>query len=230
MIFFEAELARLLTDLILMVFAIFVLVHAATRREFVRPLYPLTGLIFIGAGTVIFVFCFVDGLFETYDVGAMFGNEPGAWGGMMPEQLSWSLTRFAILLVLTGLGLGTAHRKRLEQAVTVTKGRVEDAQDIVVQSEARFRYLFETTSNSIYCYSFDPPMPISLPLDEQVRRSHDAILTECNQVFAEALEAAEPADVIGTKMGIWTAIKTPKRISISSVRSSRTTIASRTTT
>ena len=202
MIFVEAELARLLTDLFLMALAILVLVHAATRREFVRPLYPLTGLIFIGAGTVIFVFCFVDGLFETYDVGAIFGNEPGAWGGMMPEQLSWSLTRFAILLVLTGLGLGTAHRKRLEQAVTATKGRVEDAQDIVVQSEARFRYLFETTSNSIYCYAFDPPMPISLPLDEQVRRSHDAILTECNQVFAEALEAAEPADVIGTRMGI----------------------------
>ena len=106
------------------------------------------------------------------------------------------------MLVLTGLALGTAHRKRLERAVTATKGRVEDAQDIVVQSEARFRYLFETTSNSIYCYTFDPPMPISLPLDEQVRRSHDAILTECNQVFAEALEVAKPADVIGTTMGM----------------------------
>ena len=202
MIFIEAELARLLTDLFLMTFAIVVLVHAATRRKIVRPLYPLSGLIFIGSGTLIYVFVFVAGLLESNGVAAIFGTEPGAWGGGLPGQMSWSLSRLAILLALTGLGLGTVYRKRLERAVTVTKGRVEDAQDIVVQSEARFRYLFETTSNSVYCYTFDPPVPISLPVDEQVRRSHDATLTECNQVFAEALEVAEPADVIGTKMAM----------------------------
>ena len=202
MIFVEAELTRLLTDLFLMLFALAVLAHAASRRKVVRPLYPLTGLIFIGIGTAVFVFVFIAGLRETYELGAVFGLGPGSWHGTLPEQLSWTLSRLAFLLTLTGLALGTVHRKRLERTVTSTRGRVEDAQDIVVQSEARFRYLFETTSNSVYCYTFDPPMPVSLPLDEQVRRSHDAILTECNQVFAEALEVAEPADVIGTKMGM----------------------------
>jgi len=38
-------------------------------------------------------------------------------------------------------------------------------------------------------------------LSEQVRRSHKAILTECNNVFAHELEHEEPADAIGTRLG-----------------------------
>ena len=85
MIFVEAELARLLTDLILMTFAIVVLVHAATRRKVVRPLYPLNGLVFIAMGTSVFVFVFIAGIFESYDLGTVFGLAPGSWPGMLPS-------------------------------------------------------------------------------------------------------------------------------------------------
>ena len=203
MIFYEAELTRLFTDLAIMLLAIGVLVYASSRPTATRPLFPLTGLLLLMVAAVVFVSVYMLEIFDRFELPAAFGWESASTGvRTLPEWLSWSLTRFAYLLALSGLAVGTMHRKRLERQVSTTRMRMRDAQDIVVQSEARFRSLFETTSNSIYCYTFDPPMPISLPLEEQVRRSHEAILTECNRVFAQELRFEEPADAIGTKMGM----------------------------
>ncbi len=202
MIFFEAEVTRLVTDLLIMVFAIGALVDASSRGNSVRSLFPLTGLVFLIAGAVTFSSVFLLEIFDKFELAALLGWEGGATRvTALPEWLSWLLTRLSVVLALTGLVLGSRHRKRLERQVKATRVRMADAQDIVVQSEARFRYLFETTSNSVYCFAFDPPLPISMPLQEQVRRSHDAVLTECNQVFARELEHEEPAEAIGKKMG-----------------------------
>ena len=193
------ELGRTLVDLAILGVAIVILVYAVSRKKAVRPLYPLSGLIFLVFGT---------GLFLVAHLGTVIGPLMAEASGqapswiLLPEWAYWTSTRIAYVTVLVGLVIGTAHRKRLERDVVQNQDYVRTAQSSILQSENRFRALFETTSNSIYCYTFDPPMPVDLPVKEQIERSHDAVLTECNHVFARELRARSPQEVIGTRMGI----------------------------
>ncbi len=132
---------------------------------------------------------------------------PGATGitelldAVVPAWLHWLLSRAAFLIVLAGLLLAVLQRRQAEIAMQSSAQKVSRAEEVIRSSEARFRYLFDTSQHSIFCYVFDPPLPINLPLDEQVRRSHDAIVTECNKHFAAAVGL--PLDeLIGTRMGI----------------------------
>ena len=198
------ELGKTLVDLAILALAIVILIYAVARKKAVRPLYPLSGLIFLLFGTGLFLVAHLGNvigpLMDPQAAGAS-GQPPG--GVLMPEWAYWTCTRIAYVAVLVGLVIGTAHRKRLERDVVQNQDYVRTAQSSILQSENRFRALFETTSNSIFCYTFDPPMPIDLPIEEQIQRSHDAVLTECNYVFAtRELNARSPQEVIGTRMGI----------------------------
>jgi len=196
------DLARFLGDLFLFVGAIALLVYAVSRRKVAKPLYPRTGQMLLVLGTAIFAVAYLANVLGSENLPAAFGKDvPDFLSVGISGNLFWLLTRSASLIVLAGLFVGTWHRRRLERDVSTTRGRVQDASAIVIQSEARFRHLFETTSNSIFCYTFDPPLPIDLPVEEQIRRSHDAVLTECNRVFAKALGGQSPDRVIGSRMG-----------------------------
>ncbi len=122
-------------------------------------------------------------------------------GTLLPDWLHWLLTRSAFLLVMAGLLLAELRRRQDAVAMQSFAQTVSRAADCVRASEARFRSLFDTSQSSLFCYTFDPPLPIDLPLDEQVRRSHDAVLTECNQYFAAAV-GLPIEELIGTRMGI----------------------------
>lgn len=183
-----SELGKTLVDLAILGLAIVILVYAVSRKKAVRPLYPLTGLIFLVAGTGLFLVAHVGNIIGPLmgpPVGDLLGQPLN--GEVLPRWASWTLTRIAYVTVLIGLVIGTAHRKRLERNVVQNQDYVRTAQSSILQSENRFRALFETTSNSIFCYTFDPPVPIDLPIKEQIQRSHDAVLTECNHVFAREL-------------------------------------------
>ncbi|MDH3431202.1 MAG: sigma 54-interacting transcriptional regulator [Gammaproteobacteria bacterium] len=197
-----SDLARYLGDLLLFASALGVLMYAVSRRNVVRSLYPRSGQILLIVGTIIFAAAYLANVLGSDNLAAAFGVQvPGNLAVGISTEMFWLLTRSAAIIVLAGLVVGTRHRRRLERDVSVTRGRVKDASEIVIQSESRFRHLFETTSNSIYCYTFDPPLPINLPVEEQIRRSHEAVLTECNRVFANALDRQSPDQVIGSKMG-----------------------------
>ncbi len=108
MIFYEAEVARLVTDLVIMVLALGLLVYASSRRKSVRSLFPLTGLVFLVAGAVIFTSVYVMEIFDQFEIAALFGWEGAASSARgVPEWLSWTLTRLAYVLALVGLGVGT---------------------------------------------------------------------------------------------------------------------------
>lgn len=117
-----------------------------------------------------------------------------------PEWLHWLLSRTALAMVSFGALFAILQRRRVDDAIHASAQKVLAAEDQAMQSEARFRNLIETTSNAVYCYTFDPPMRITLPMEAQIKRSLDAELTECNHVFARELRAETPADVIGTTM------------------------------
>jgi len=198
-----SELTQHLVDLSVFAAAMAVLVYAVSRRKVVKSLYPRSGQVLLVLGATIFAFTYLVEAIGSPELTAVFGVQaPAMLNGSLSDDAYWLLSRLSFLLVLGGLTIGTWHRRRLERDVSVTRGRVKDASEIVVQSEARFRHLFETTSNSIFCYTFDPPMPIDLPIEEQIRLSHNAVLTECNKVFAESVDGQTPDQVIGSRMGI----------------------------
>jgi two-component system NtrC family sensor kinase len=60
----------------------------------------------------------------------------------------------------------------------------ERVQAALSQSEERFRSMVEHTSEAIFCYEYDPPIPLDLPREEQIQRLYDAVLVECNDVAA----------------------------------------------
>lgn len=125
----------------------------------------------------------------------------GMVGAVLPDWLHWLLTRAGFLIVLAGLLVSAIQRRQSEIAARSSVQKISRAEASIRASEARFRSLFDTSQNSLFCYTFDPPMRIDLPLHEQIRRSHDAILTECNEYFAAAVGL--PLDeLIGTRMGI----------------------------
>ena len=64
-------------------------------------------------------------------------------------------------------------------------------------SESRYRSLVEQTSDAVFCYEYDPPIPTSLPIAEQVKRLHDGFLLECNDVCARSYGARTASEVIG---------------------------------
>jgi len=116
----------------------------------------------------------------------------------IPGWIFWVGTRGALLMITVGLYVANRHRVILEQSSLVSSARMRAAESQAVQSEERFRSLFQTTTNAIYCYKFEPPLRMSLPVEAQIRASLDAVLVECNRTFAEDLGYVKPTDIIGT--------------------------------
>ncbi len=110
-----------------------------------------------------------------------------------------SLAGFAMLSA--GVVIALLTRKNVEREVLDARRELEVSKYFEYQAEERFRYLFDSTSNAVYCYRFDPPMPVSLPVDEQIQRSYGAVLQDCNVIFARELGAEDPTEVIGNVMG-----------------------------
>ncbi|MGI9247904.1 MAG: sigma 54-interacting transcriptional regulator, partial [Woeseiaceae bacterium] len=117
------------------------------------------------------------------------------------ERIHLLITTIGFALIAIGLSVALLTRKQTESEILDTRRELEVSKYFEYQAEERFRYLFDSTSNSVYCYRFDPPMPIDLPVAEQVQRSYDAILQDCNVIFARDLEADDPVEVIGSRFG-----------------------------
>ena len=196
------EFVRYALDLFIMSFGLIVLVYALSRPRVREAVFPGTGRFFLITGTIAFVVAhWTQTIASSIPEELLVAKGLGFMSGGLPTWLFWTITRGSILFILIGLSMFIWLRKRLERAVKTTSDMMREAQDSIAQSEARFRHLLETTSNSIFCYVFDPPMPISLPIEEQIRRSHDALLTECNTVFAKTLNSDNASAVIGSRMG-----------------------------
>jgi len=74
------------------------------------------------------------------------------------------------------------------------------AEEALKATELRFRSLIEQTTDAVFCYEFDPPVPTHLPIEEQVKRMYNCTLVECNEVCAKSYGDYKPEDVIGRKL------------------------------
>jgi PAS domain S-box-containing protein len=74
------------------------------------------------------------------------------------------------------------------------------AEEALIETEQRFRSMIEQTTDAVFCYEFDPPIPTHLPVEDQVRLMYNCTLAECNDVCAKSYGDYKPEDVIGRKL------------------------------
>lgn len=117
------------------------------------------------------------------------------------ESVHTLLSLGGFSMIALGLFFALRHRGNAEAEILDTRRELEVSKYFEYQAEERFRYLFDSTSNSVCCYRFDPPMPIDLPIHAQIERSYHAMLQDCNVIFARELEADDPSEVIGSRLG-----------------------------
>jgi PAS domain S-box-containing protein len=67
-------------------------------------------------------------------------------------------------------------------------------------SEQRFRSLIEHTTDAVFCYEYDPPIPTDFAIEEQVKLFYRGVLAECNDVAARSYGATRAVEVVGQKL------------------------------
>jgi len=90
--------------------------------------------------------------------------------------------------------------KDLQEIISFLQKRVEKTTNRQKESEERYRSMIEQTTDAVFCYEFDPPIPINLPIEEQVKLLYDSVLAECNIVCAQSYGYANVEEVIGRKL------------------------------
>ena len=66
------------------------------------------------------------------------------------------------------------------------------------ESEERYRAFIAHTSEGVFRIEYQPPVPVDLPIDEQVSAQyHNGVLAECNAVFAQMYGYERPEQLVG---------------------------------
>lgn len=196
------ELLLGLADIVILALVLLLILHMA-YQQFRIPLKASPGRTVLLAGVFLAAFSqFAQRFTDDRLVPVPVPLAAGAAAAGLPEWLFWVASRAAILLILVGLYAAFRQTVQLERRALATSHAAREAESQALKSEERFRSLFETQTNPVYCYTFDPPMPVSLPVEEQVRHSLDAVLTDCNDAFARELDCDKASDVIGTRKSL----------------------------
>lgn len=76
--------------------------------------------------------------------------------------------------------------------------REKSARDALQESEASYKAFITNSSEAIWCYDMQPPAPVTLELEEQVKRiAQSARLIEANKVLLKMLGADTLDDILG---------------------------------
>ena len=69
------------------------------------------------------------------------------------------------------------------------------------RGEERYRAFVEQSSEGIWCFEFDPPIPRAVPVDEQVEHAYrHGVLLECNDAMARMYGYQRAAELVGTRL------------------------------
>ena len=190
------------SELAVILLVVGLLIYAAARGFLSSRILPPSSLALIVTGVALAVL-------------AGFGGHVFVWllPALQPQgevvetslatirRMQWLASNASVVMIAIGFLIAVKHRKQAEDRFIDTRRELEVSKYFEYQAEERFRYLFDSTSNAVYCYRFDPPMPVDLPVEDQIERSYYAVLQDCNVIFARELEAEDPSEVIGSLMG-----------------------------
>lgn len=189
-------------DLVVILVAISLFAYALFRGHLRSQVIPAKGITLIAGGMVLAMLAHIsDPLVQFMQPAGAESVDMFASTFLSSERVNWLLSRLAFGLIAIGLLIAVLHRKRLESRIDDVQAQADEARKDVLLKESRLRYLFASTTDSVYCFRFDPPMSTDLPIEEQIERSYHAYLEDCNVVFAREFGADDPSEVVGMQVG-----------------------------
>ena len=189
-------------DFVVILVAISLFAYALFRGHLRSQVIPAKGITLIAGGMVLAMLAHIsDPLVQFMQPAGAESVDMFASTFLSSERVNWLLSRLAFGLIAIGLLIAVLHRKRLESRIDDVQAQADEARKDVLLKESRLRYLFASTTDSVYCFRFDPPMSTDLPIEEQIERSYHAYLEDCNVVFAREFGADDPSEVVGMQVG-----------------------------
>lgn len=189
-------------DFVVTLAAISLFAYALARGYLKSQAIPGKGIALISSGVLLAMLAHIaDPVAHLMQAAGTESVHALALSWYSNEKISWLLSRLAFGLIAVGLLVAVLHRKRLESRIGQVQAQADNAKQSEELKESRLRYLFANTTDSVYCFRFDPPLPTDLPVEEQIRRSYSAYLEDCNVVFAREFGASDPGEVVRMLLG-----------------------------
>lgn len=96
------------------------------------------------------------------------------------------------------------HEKQILEFVSTQVAKAIDRKqtaDALRESEDRYRAFVEQSSEGIWRFDSDPPIPITLPEEKQIALFYEgAYIAECNDAMAQMYGFSRASDFVGTKL------------------------------
>jgi transcriptional regulator with GAF, ATPase, and Fis domain len=181
-------------DLTIVGMAVVMLVIAISRGMFRKGETPRTGRLLIAAGVLVTSAYYLAELVAITTL-------PLNVVDYLQIHLRLLSTVVSVAFIVAGFVVVAFQRSSIEAKIRTADERAMRAEASVIDSETRFRRLIEQYTDSVYCFEFQPPIDVSLPLPEQVRLSHEAVLVDCNSEFAKSMEVERPSEILGIRFG-----------------------------
>lgn len=175
----------------------YVLIAGVLRTP--EPL-PKSGFI-IAIGVIIAAIAHVSDLVYKYLVPAAGDVVHLSSSFFSASWLHWSLSRLAFVTIAIGLLSLIFVKRRHNTEIINRTALVEDLRSSRDVSDRRFRYLFDSTTDSVYCYRFRTPVSIYESVETHVEAALDAELHRANEVFVRELELSDISEAIGQRFG-----------------------------
>jgi len=203
--------AMVIFDLIIVGVIILALTLSVKRGVFKKDGMPRSGwFVLVGGLIVAGLVCLFDIAF-LYEVAAAGTDSRSITSlGIPHPDFRWAGVLLALFLTTSGFIAVSHQRREIDDKISQMASLATAARSRISESENRFGSLIERTTESIYCFEFRPPIPLSLPVDEQVARSLDAELVLCNMAFAKAVGKPTREDVVGMRLRDMRSIMSPE--------------------
>ena len=189
-------------DLVIIGLVVLMLVAGHRFGLFEAGRQPLTGTLLIIAAAIITALFYLADLVSMTILPAFIGMpEAMAFMHSLHLDIRWPVSLVSLVLLSFGVVFSARQRQRAEKLMQEADNQIAESIERIVESEIRFRALVEQTPDAVYCLEFQPPVYIDLPIEKQIERSYDAILIECNDVFASSIQEDTPISAIGIRLG-----------------------------
>ncbi|MHA2095937.1 MAG: PAS domain S-box protein [Candidatus Hodarchaeales archaeon] len=70
----------------------------------------------------------------------------------------------------------------------------------LISEVEKLQQYFKSTFEAIFCYEYDPPISVDLPMNKQVEMFYNGILVECNENTARSYGYSNCSDVLGKSL------------------------------